>query len=140
VDLPPTDDDYRNVSWLGARKAKSAIGINLPKLERHLDRPNIQSIKVNSFFIPSFGLPEEFGLIYVDGGHDYPVVAWDIMFAYNHLAKDGFMFMHDYGQAENNHVHQVVEYMAKRIPEQTYYLPSKLTKKGMTPCVWKGHK
>jgi len=119
VDLAPDDLDYKRLSW-GTNE------IHIPQLEANLDRPNIRVFRSNSFFMPAFAMPEKFNLIFVDGCHEFPVVAWDIMYAYNHLAEDGFLIMHDYGRKEENHVKMTVDYIAARIPERVHYLPANL--------------
>ncbi len=47
------------------------------RLAENTAGPNIELIKANSIFLPSLGL-EAFDLIWVDGSHLYPEVAWEI--------------------------------------------------------------
>lgn len=138
LDLPKSDEDF-SIAWRGLKKKKDGPG----KFKRNIDRENITYINSNSFFLPSLGLPKEFELILVDGGHTYPAVAWDIMFSYSHLKENGFMFMHDYTVGGGVlKVRDVVEYMAKRIDEKVWYFPGSLrpeeNKRTKTPCVRKG--
>ena len=83
-------------------------------------------IPKNSFFLPSLGLPEKFEIVWVDGGHQFPVVAWDIMLAYNYLEDGGFMFIHDYyvEPAKASQVKDTIDYIKNRIKEKVWYLPS----------------
>lgn len=76
IDIPLSDPNY--VKGTGRTQCKKTF-------ERNMNRDNIKFIENNSFFLLSMGLPREFNLIYVDGDHKYPVVAWDTMFAYNSL-------------------------------------------------------
>jgi predicted O-methyltransferase YrrM len=55
--------------------------------------PNIVSMKINSFFLPAV-LTGKFDLTWVDGGHLYPEIAWDLCNAY-HLVRDGGYVMCD---------------------------------------------
>lgn len=138
-DLPKSDGDFNKVAWRGLKKKKDRVN----KFKRNIDRENIVYKNSNSFFLFSLGLPKEFELILVDGGHTYPAVAWDIMFSYSHLRENGFMFMHDYTVGGGVlKVRDVVEYMAKRIDEKVWYFPGSLrleeNKRTKTPCVRKG--
>ena len=94
--------------------------------KKNIDKDNIVFIEKNNFFLPSLGLPDKFDLIWMDGGHYYPAVAWDIMFAYNRLRSGGFMFMHDYG-SKKLHVKAVVNYVNNLIEEDIKFLPSIMT-------------
>jgi len=138
LDLPESDKDF-NIAWRGLPKKIDGPG----KFKRNIDRENITYINSNSFFLPSLELPKEFEFIIVDGGHTYPVVAWDIMFSYSHLKKNGFMLMHDYSvDAGTLNVRDVVEWMAERIDEKVWYFPgsfqSEKNKRVKVPCVRKG--
>lgn len=88
------------------------------------DHDNIKFIESNSFFLPSLKLPEKFEIIFVDGDHVFPAVAWDISFAYACVAKGGFLFMHDYEveRLSDNDVKITVEYIRNRIPEDILLL------------------
>jgi len=89
------------------------------------DHDNIKFIKSNSFFLPSLKLPEEFEIIFVDGEHVFPAVAWDISFAYACVAKGGFLFIRDYEveRLSDNDVKITVEYIRNRILEDILLLP-----------------
>jgi len=116
LDVPSGDPTYPK-SWRGR-----GIGSEFAK---NIGSENVRFIESNSFFLPSLGLPEQFELIFVDGDHTYPAVAWDIMFSYGRLAKDGLLFIHDYELETKtlNHVNRVVEYIRSRIREKIYLLP-----------------
>lgn len=59
-----------------------------------LKRENIQFVQLNSFMLPSLQL-SPFDLIWVDAGHDYPEVGWDVCNAYHLLSVDGLMLCDD---------------------------------------------
>lgn len=118
-------------------------GINgISQFKQNTKRENITFIAKNSFFLPSLGLPEEFEIIWVDGGHRFPVVAWDIMFAYNHLREDGFMLMHDYyvTPARTSQVKDTLDCVVSLIKEKVWYLPSDAKSQiAKTVCIRKGY-
>jgi len=113
VNLPKDDPDYRDKI-----DQKEAI------LRGNINRKNIVSIKKNSFFLPSIDLPKKFEIILVDGDHEYPQVAGDLMFAYSHIAKGGFLFMHDYSTLHpSDNVSHSINWMGKCVPEKIFLLP-----------------
>lgn len=114
VDIPSHDGDYKKFA------GRTRTDDNKKMFKKNIDRPNIVFIEKNSFFLPSLGLPEKFDLIWVDGGHYFPVVAWDVMFAYSHIKEGGFLFMDDYGMSD---VHKTIDYMKERINETIKMLP-----------------
>lgn len=125
VDIPSNDPD-KGMSW-GHRSESWKRELYKANLSRG---ENIVLIEQNSFFLPSMDLPDKFDIILVDGAHHYPPVAADHMFAYGHIAKGGFMFMHDYFTPESksrhhqkNRVGLFVDWMAKRVPEKVFLLP-----------------
>lgn len=118
-DLPKKDRDYGNLAW---RAEDSGFS------ERILQDSIIFHEK-NSFFMLSDELPD-FDLVYVDGGHSYPAVAWDTMYAYNKTLPGGFIVFHDYNRPNNdptrdaNHVKDLIDnYISTMIDEQIVYLP-----------------
>ena len=114
IDAPPGDRDYEKWAW---RKEKKYMDMHIENMKK--DR--IVFIEKNSFFLPSMRLPEMFELIWIDGGHNFPVVAWDTMFAYNRLREGGFMFMHDY--ADDADVVKVHSHVSDIIVDETGLLP-----------------
>lgn len=131
-DIPEEDPDFNRL----AKPQRKNLHIK----DRFLDYDKLLYFEINSFFLNSERfLPDNFDLIFIDGGHDYPSIAWDLSYAYGHLAEDGFLFIHDYGNRGD--VKHAVDYIAERIPEKIHYLPSTSaeTIKAKTPCIWKGH-
>lgn len=64
------------------------------KQRRNLAAANIRHVQRNSFFLPG-AVEGKFDLIWVDGGHLYPEVAWDICNAYHRINPDGWLMMDD---------------------------------------------
>ncbi|MFC2156814.1 class I SAM-dependent methyltransferase [Acidobacteriota bacterium] len=84
VDLPDDDPIYKKTY----HRADSDIRKNLKNTrDTNLNNPNISLLLKNSFFLPEF-TQEKYDLIWIDGGHLYPEVAWDICNAF-HLCKTG---------------------------------------------------
>ena len=88
----------------------------------NIARENITFLETNSFFMPSLNIPQQFDIAWVDGGHSYPTVAWDIMHAYNVTKKGGFLLMDDYNRP-NSDVKQVVDRVNEIIDEEIHFLP-----------------
>jgi len=118
LDVPPSDKQYNTDAYVGAMAEVT---------KKNLDRPNIKFIRSNSFFLPALGLPEKFDLIWVDGGHYFPVVAWDVMFAYDHIKEGGFVLIDDYSNTIpdicRHDVTKTVDYIGERISETIKFLP-----------------
>lgn len=133
IDTPESDPEYKN-GWRGRHG-----GVFMPTFKRNIDRNNIKFIESNSFFLSALDLPKQFELIFVDGGHVYPIVASDIMFSYHALADGGFLFMHDYelDPKTNNDVSNAVNWMSWRIKEQIFFLPQQQHNDKMA-CLVKG--
>lgn len=134
TDLPKSDKKHKKWKYFKHQGIKK-FNINIKK-------PNIIFIESDTFFLCSMELPKSFELIFVDGGHCYPVVAWDTMFAYGHLARGGFMFMHDYiSKQSTNNVKNVVDYFKDLIKENIYLLPidpmRPVNKEGKMACIRK---
>ena len=119
VDVPITDPYYKK-SWQGRDAGQFE-----KEIVKNTNFGNVIRLKANSFFLPSLNMPKKFELIFVDGSHIYPAVAWDIMYAYGAISPGGFLFMHDYEAMTktDNHVNLVVEYMRSRIRETIWLLP-----------------
>jgi predicted O-methyltransferase YrrM len=56
--------------------------------------PNITLLKINSFFVPGVITPS-LDLIWIDGGHLYPEIAWDLCNAYHLLGNGGYLMCDD---------------------------------------------
>lgn len=137
IDLPKEDREYI-YSWR-KRKAK-----HIERFNKNITRPNVTFIESNTFFLPTLKLPDCFEFIWIDGGHAYPAVAWDTMYAYCHLAAGGFIFMHDYSTIPlpRLQVKDMVDYLRDRIEEKILILPAtsdlKISEHAKTVCIRKG--
>lgn len=121
--LPPDDPvfaDYHILSGLGVDKV----------LEQRLARPNITVIKKNSGFLWEENLPD-FDLIWLDGGHQYPVVAWDHFYSLSKLASGGWLFSDDIVRPGSDKksvndprfdAYHTVEYYSSRLQNKFKYL------------------
>lgn len=117
-DLPPDDPILR-----------SSYGRDDPALMReyqerrdaNVSRDGITLVEANSFFLPGRA-PGPYDLIWVDGGHVFPEIAWDTCNAW-HMCRPGGMIMFDdiythpkggdgvYGSID---AYQTIEYVAAR--------------------------
>ena len=142
IDVPRGDGEFRKRAWRNLPQKKDGKA----RFRKNVHKENIIYINRNSFFLSTMGLPEKFEAIFVDGGHLFPAVAWDIMYAYHHLQEGGFMFMHDYSIdfiPKHSRVKSVLDYLAPRIKEEILLFPGssnlKRNKIVKIPCIRKGH-
>ncbi len=61
--------------------------------DANVNRPGIRFVARNSFFLPE-AAPGPYDLIWIDGGHHYPEIAWDMCNAY-HMCRPGGIMMCD---------------------------------------------
>jgi predicted O-methyltransferase YrrM len=96
---------------------------------------NIISIKKNTFFLLNeLNLNEKFDFIWVDGGHLYPDIAWDLCNAYFLLRKGGILMCDDIVLSRihynNGYVstdsRDVLKYIEERIGRSATYLLKRL--------------
>lgn len=84
---------------------------------------NIKALKINSFFLPSV-VTGSFDLVWVDGGHLFPDIAWDLSHAWNLTSPSGIIMCDDiipeekkyknaYASSES---YQVLQYLKERAP------------------------
>lgn len=120
IDVGKNDPCWHK-SWRGRRN-----GRYLRRFEKHTALKNIKFIESNSMFLPELDLPDEFELIYVDGEHSYPLVAYDIISAYHRMKDGGYLFMDDYNADHKPgfEIYEVVEWMRERIKERIYLFQS----------------
>ena len=92
VDLPKSDpifsDTYGNPD---SKKYDKYIS----KRKRVLNRPNVFFHEINSFFLLNEFDGNKFDLIWIDGGHLYPVVAWDVCNCYHLCNSGGYILIDD---------------------------------------------
>jgi predicted O-methyltransferase YrrM len=127
LDLPENDPIF---SETYNREDEDKRRIFREKQKKNISNPRITFIQKNSFFLSSV-VDRKFDLIWIDGGHLYPDVAWDICNAY-YLCKPGGWIMcddviMDKNGRRNKYVspdsYTVLEYMKQRIDvDMTYFL------------------
>lgn len=125
IDLPHDDPlflaSYQRADSEKTRKFKE-------KQKSNLFNSRIRFLEKNSFFVPGL-MNQKFDLIWIDGSHLYPEIAWDICNAY-HLCNIGGWIMCDdvitdkegfrdeYVSPDSYHV---LEYMKKRTRDEIIY-------------------
>ena len=93
VDLPI--DDPIMVSTY-ARENPEILNEYLAKQSKNTSLKNIENIHANTLFLMDYvDINEGYDLIWVDGGHLYPDMAWDICNAYQLLKADGMLLCDD---------------------------------------------
>lgn len=84
VDLPESDPILRSTY---RRDDDAAFRAFTATRDAHIGQPNVRFLQFNSAFLLDH-LQGPFDAIWVDGGHLYPEVAWDIVAA-RHLVREG---------------------------------------------------
>lgn len=112
------DEDFRNYQ---------------ARLKRNLASPRITALKVNSLFLLDH-VQGQFDLIWVDGGHSYPDVAWDMSNAWHLCRPGGYVLCDDIlldTSIRNDYVSgdsaQVIDYLAQRAHIQPMYFLKRLS-------------
>lgn len=126
IDLPESDPILK--SSYGRENREKMLEYRNRRIQ-NTNRQNIEFIQTNSFFLPSVLKHKMFDLIWVDGGHKYPDVSWDLCNAY-HMCKPGGVLMCDdiipnlKGYRDKNvspDSFEVLEYVKKRTHEPAAY-------------------
>ncbi|GAF91768.1 unnamed protein product, partial [marine sediment metagenome] len=126
--------NVKNILEIGTNKGKSANllarlfpGATIYTVDKNevedefkenIKKPNIKFIKSDSFFLPSLDLPKLFELIWIDGALFYPQVKNDIMFAYDHLRRGGFLIKSCFGPSRYTDVGGTINGMRNVIEEK----------------------
>ena len=137
VDLPDDDPIFNNSYQREDEKYRRDF---LIKQAENTSSQNINIIKKNSFFLNEV-VDERFDLIWVDGGHLYPEISWDICNAYHLCNKNGWILYDDiipeqkYGQGiECSDTYNVLEYIKQRMESKiTYFLKRDAAKFSANP-------
>lgn len=91
-DLPDDSPVFSSTYDRDTPQAKHAF---IEQRNAHLaSLSNVRFVQANSFFLPSIVTPS-FDAVWVDGGHDYPDVAWDACNAFHLTAEGGFILFDD---------------------------------------------
>jgi len=120
IELPSTDPILSG-SYDYARGGTSNLIAFEEKLLKNTSAPNIRVVRANSFFLPAV-IEGEFDLVWIDGGHLYPEIAWDLCNAYHRVRKGGFLMcddiiVHPRGIRDayvSPDAHQVLQYLVAR--------------------------
>lgn len=87
VDLPPGDPLVRRMTlYRGATPA--AAEAYETRQHSNTRRRNVRLLQMNSYFLPEKLGATRFDAVWVDGGHLYPEIAWDLCNAF-HLSRPG---------------------------------------------------
>jgi predicted O-methyltransferase YrrM len=125
LDLPEDDPVFAQ-SYAREDPAERAAFVE--RQARNTAGPNIELVKENSLFLPDLAL-QPFDLIWVDGSHLYPEVAWDICNAH-HLCRPGGVLMADDVMPHSRAVrmgydgpdsYEVLRYLAQRVSDPILY-------------------
>jgi predicted O-methyltransferase YrrM len=129
VDLPDHDPIVESTY---NRANSDILKSYVEKQDRNTEGENIRTMKTNTLFLlDALSSGEKFDLIWIDGGHLYPDVAWDICNAYHLLEEDGMMLCDDIIPSKkpynNGYVstesYEVLNYLEERIASTvTYFL------------------
>lgn len=125
VDLP--HDDPRFTELYDRRDPKERLAF-IKRQRANTADSKIELLLVDSFLLPG-RLQPGFDLVWVDGGHRYPVVAWDICNAFHLCAPNGWVLCDDVltqPEAEDHafvsqHPFEVVEYVREHAPVDVHY-------------------
>lgn len=127
VDLPD-DDPILHTSY--GREDPAVLSDHHMRRVANLAGANARFVAANSIFVPEMA-PGPYDLIWLDGGHIYPEIAWDICNAFALCRPGGIImcddvFTHPHGGDGvygNGDAHQVIEYVASRARvEPRYFL------------------
>ena len=127
VDLP--DDDPILAATYGRNNA-AAMREYREKQRRNVSRPAVNFLQKNSFFLSSV-LEKKFDLMWIDGGHLYPEIAWDICNAYHLCIRRGWILCDDViphkrgyrSELSSPDSYRVLEYVSRRTGDKvTYFL------------------
>jgi predicted O-methyltransferase YrrM len=131
LDLPESDPILRNTY----KRDDDALYDNFKSMqdENLQHSKNVKFILTNSFFlnVEEYG---KFDLIWVDGGHNYPEVAWDLCNSYNALNDKGVLMCDDVIKMNTDYAKgfvstdsfRVLEYINERVNGDIVYFLKRL--------------
>ncbi len=91
IDVPDSDPIMRNTYGRVHDEAYQAF---LAERTANLKCSNATFLESNSFFLPEH-TADKFDLIWVDGGHRYPEIAWDICNSFHLCNEGGYILIDD---------------------------------------------
>lgn len=130
-DLPP-DDPILASSY--GRDDPALMRAHQERRDANVSREGITLVEANSFFLPERA-PGPYDLIWVDGGHVFPEIAWDICNAWHMCRPGGIMMFDDIythpdggdGIYGNYDACRTLEYLAARTKSEPLYFPKRHT-------------
>jgi hypothetical protein len=125
VDLPHGDPRFIELYDRRDPKKRQAF---IDRQRANTRGSNIELVLSDSFLLPA-RLQPGFDLIWVDGGHNYPVIAWDLCNAFHLCAANGWVLCDDVlacPEAENHAFvsrdsFEVLEYLREHTPVEVRY-------------------
>lgn len=125
LDLPLDDAIFAGTYNRDDAAEREAI---LARQAANTAEERIDLVLSNSFFLPAV-VSGQFDLVWVDGGHRYPEIAWDICNAYHLTRPGGWMLVDDVMRHPRAHedidvgrdTFAVLQYLERRIPERIAY-------------------
>ncbi|PPR41511.1 MAG: hypothetical protein CFH22_00543 [Alphaproteobacteria bacterium MarineAlpha5_Bin12] len=102
LDLNDNSNIYNKTYNRSNKNIKSDL---ITKRNLNIQDSRIKFIQDNSFNLPKYNL-KNFDLIWVDGDHNYPALAWDICNAFNLLNENGYLLCDDiyFNRSETHHI------------------------------------
>lgn len=139
-DLPENDPLFKNTY---SRESVDERQKFLDKQKRNTKSENIILKNVNSFHLLNH-VNGNFDLVWVDGGHMYPEVAWDICNAFHLCSKNGWIMCDDiyfnkdpYDYYVGTESYEVIEYLKMRCNVECFYFLKRLKQAWFNTKYWK---
>ncbi len=125
LDLPADDPILRRTY---ARGDEEALREYERRVVNNTRSDRITLVRRNSFFLPAV-VSGKFDLIWVDGGHLFPEVAWDVCNSYHMLADGGILMcddviLHPDGMSDgyvSPDSYRVLEYIRERTRDDLWF-------------------
>lgn len=120
LDLPETDPILAGTYGF-ARGTPEKLQAFEQRIQANTCSPNVKLLRSNSFFLPAV-VDGSFDLIWIDGGHLFPEIAWDMCNAYHRVRAGGIMMCDDIIVNPNGRrddyvspdAHRVLRYVTER--------------------------
>ncbi|MGP1255647.1 MAG: class I SAM-dependent methyltransferase [Kiloniellales bacterium] len=127
----PEDDPILTATY--GRGDPTVHAEHLAKRAANLDSPRIRLVEANSFFLPGLA-PGPYDLIWVDGGHLYPDIAWDLCNAWHAATSNGVILCDDvfldpkggYRFYGGRDTFEALDYLVARAPAEVRYFLKRL--------------
>lgn len=138
VDLP-IDDPILTETY--NRENSESLKIFLNTQKNNTSSKNITLIKTNTLFLmDKLNKKEKFDIIWVDGGHLFPEVAWDICQCFHLLNNGGYMLCDDVIKSNGNYKtkyvstesFKVLKYLDERYSSKNTFFLKRLNPKSLS--------